>query len=131
MDNAPYLSDPALPSLPGFELQDRIGMGGMGDVYRATQLSLQRTVAVKFLATSSAAQPAFLRESRLMAALAHPNVVTIFDCGEIEGRKYLVMEFVPGAPLRARLQPGVAWDVAAAARLLDTIAQALSFIHSR
>lgn len=131
MDNASYLSGPTVPSLPGFEVLDRIGAGGMGEVYRATQLSLQRTVAVKFLAPTSEAQPTFLRESRLMAALAHPNVVTIFDGGAIDGRKFLVMEYVPGVPLRARLRPGVAWNIAEAARTVDTIAQALSFIHAQ
>jgi serine/threonine protein kinase len=130
-DNASSVSGPALPRLPGFEVQDRIGAGGMGDVYRANQLSLQRTVAVKFLDATAEAPPTFLRESRLMAALAHPNVVTIFDCGEVDGRKYLVMEYVAGTPLRARMRPGVAWSNADAARIIDTIARALSFIHGR
>jgi hypothetical protein len=131
MDNPSSVSGPALPSLPGFEMQDRIGVGGMGEVYRATQLSLGRTVAVKFLAAGAEALPTFVRESRLMAALAHPNVVTIFDCGESDGRQFLVMEYVAGTPLRARMQPGVPWDVAAAATFIDTIGQALSFIHGR
>jgi len=125
------VSGAAPPSLPGFEVQDRIGVGGMGEVYRATQLSLGRTVAVKFLAPGAEALPTFVRESRLMAALAHANVVTIFDCGESDGRKFIVMEYVAGQPLRARMQPGVPWDMAAAATLIDTIGQALSFIHAR
>src|SRR5437870_3271677 len=98
MDNASCSPGPVLPSLPGFQVLDRIGAGGMGEVYRARQLSLERTVAVKFLdpaLDAAESQPAFLRETRLMAALAHPNVVTIFDCGESAGRKFLVMEYVP------------------------------------
>jgi serine/threonine protein kinase len=82
-------------ALPGYDLLDKIGEGGMGQVHRATQRSLGRTVAIKFLnqpAGESVAPSAFHRETRLMAALTHPHVVTIYDCGQAEGRHYLVME---------------------------------------
>ena len=120
--------------IPGFAIHEKIGEGGMGQVYRATQLSLQRTVAVKWLNASLSGQtrlPAFHRESQLMAALAHPHVVAIHDRGQRGGRDYLVMEFVPGASLRAAMQPGRPWPFERAAPVLDAIAQALIYIHEQ
>ncbi len=121
-------------AMAGYDLLDKIGEGGMGQVHRAIQLSLGRTVAIKFLTPLSAdfsARFGLHRESRLMAALAHPHVVTIYDCGQTEGRPYLVMEYVDGATLRSRMTPGRPWSIAKAAPLLDAIAQALSYIHEQ
>jgi hypothetical protein len=119
------------PLIPGYTLLDKIGEGGMGEVYRAAQLSLQRTVAVKFLNPEFDAPSAFHRESRLMAALAHSHVVTIHDCGRAGGRHYLIMEYVDGSTLRSRMEPGKPWPVAEAAAVLEAVAQALSYIHER
>jgi serine/threonine protein kinase len=121
-------------AMAGYALHDKIGEGGMGQVHRATQLSLGRTVAIKFLNPLSpeiGERALFHRESRLMAALAHPHVVTIYDCGQAGGRPYLVMEYVEGATLRSRMVPGQAWSIAEAAPMLDAIAQALSYIHEQ
>jgi Tol biopolymer transport system component len=120
--------------MAGYDLLDRIGEGGMGQVYRATQLSLGRTVAVKFLHTVGGEVGegrGLHRESRLMAALAHPHVVTIYDCGQTEGRPYLVMELIDGTTLRSRMTPERPWTIAEAAPVLDAIAQALSYIHEQ
>lgn len=109
-----------------------IGEGGMGEVYAATQLRLMRRVAVKVLrCLPGIAAPAFQRESQLMASLTHPNVVTLYDCGESQGRNYLVMEFVAGAGLRSRIQIGQPWPVAEALPVIDAIAGALSYIHEQ
>jgi len=120
--------------IPGYQLLDKIGEGGMGEVHRATQINLQRTVAVKFL-NPIAGEPSdlshFERESRLMAALAHPHVVTIYDCGHVPGHHYLIMEYVEGATLRCKMQPGRILPAHQAAPILDAIAQALSYIHQR
>lgn len=118
-------------AIPGFQFLEKIGEGGMGTVYRAVQLSLQRPVAIKVLhaATEDGAGPAFQRETRLMASLVHPNVVTIYDCGQLGGHSYLVAEYVPGCTLRSLLQPGQPWPVPRAAAVLDRIADALAFIH--
>jgi serine/threonine protein kinase len=137
----------AVPDVPGFRLLECIGEGGMGRVHRAIQLSLHRTVAIKFLHTLSpsssvsstragegrkpAAPPTFHRESHLMASLAHPNVVTIYDCGQIDGHPYLVMEYLAGSTLRSRMQPGTPWPAREAGKVLDAIAQALSYIHGQ
>jgi serine/threonine protein kinase len=121
-------------ALAGYDLLDKIGEGGMGQVHRATQLSLGRTVAIKFLNPLSAefGKRALLhRESRVMAALVHPHVVTIYDCGQAEGRPYLVMEYVDGVTLRSRMEPGRSWSIAKAALVIDAIAQALSYIHEQ
>jgi len=121
-------------AMAGYELLDKIGEGGMGQVHRATQLSLARTVAIKFLNPLSPEfnQGALLhRESRAMAALAHPHVVTIYDCGQVDGRPYLVMEYVDGSTLRSRMEAGQSWSIAKAAPVLDAIAQALSYIHEQ
>jgi serine/threonine protein kinase len=122
------------PSIPGYELLESIGEGGMGIVYRARQHTPPRTVAVKFLAplpTHQLSLQAFERESRLMAALNHPNVVTIHDCGQIEGRHYLVMEYVAGPSLRDLMEPDRPWPIDRAAPLLEAVAEALEYIHQQ
>jgi serine/threonine protein kinase len=120
--------------IAGYAIHEKIGEGGTGEVYRATQLSQQRTVAVKWLHASLCEQTPplnFHRESQLMAALAHPHVVAIHDYGQDNGRHYLVMEYVPGASLRAAMQPGQPWPIVQAALVLDAIAEALIFIHDQ
>jgi serine/threonine protein kinase len=121
-------------AVPGYRLQHLIGAGGMGEVHRATQLSLERPVAIKFLHLQGNDQSrlsAFQRESRLMAALAHPHVVTIHDCGHFGNHYYLVMEYVDGSTLRARMTPGRSMTFAEAVRIIDAIAQGLAYIHAR
>lgn len=125
---------PNPPAIPGYDLLEPIGEGGMGIVYRARQHQPPRTVAVKFLAplpTHQLTLQAFERESRLMAALNHPNVVPIYDCGQIAGRHFLVMEYVAGPSLRALMEPDRPWPIAQAAPLLDAIAEALEYIHQQ
>jgi hypothetical protein len=111
---------------------EQVGEGGRGTVYRARQVSLDRTVAVKILRPDLPEQGfavAFEREGRLMAALAHPNLVTIYDSGKADGHNYLVTEFVPGSTLRSRMTPGQPWSIHQALALLDSIARALTYIH--
>jgi serine/threonine protein kinase len=120
--------------VPGYELLDKAGEGGMGTVFRAMQLSLNRIVAVKILHATSCCRdslPAFQRESQLLASLAHPNIVTIHDCGQHEGRFFLVTEFVTGTPLRSAMKPGKPWPINRAADTLDRIAKALIYIHKQ
>jgi serine/threonine protein kinase len=120
--------------IPGYQVQQKIGEGGTGEVYRANQLSLQRTVAIKILnplLQGHSPLLAFNRESRLMASLTHPNIVAIHDCGQIQDSYYLVMEYVAGRSLREQIVEGQPWSAARAAPVLNAIAQALSYIHSR
>jgi len=94
-----------------YEIGKPIGSGGMGEVYRATDARLQRSVAIKFLSTEladPAARERFQREARMTSSLNHPHILTVYDVGEHEGRQYLVTEFVDGGTLRdwlARVRP--------------------------
>jgi serine/threonine protein kinase len=120
--------------IPGFQVQQKIGEGGTGQVFRATQLSLQRTVAIKILNPSLHGHSpllAFNRESQLMASLAHPNIVAVHDCGQVNGQFYLVMEHVAGRSLREEMIEGQPWPAVRAAKVLKAVAQALACIHSR
>ncbi|MDB5309729.1 MAG: stkP 5 [Gemmataceae bacterium] len=132
MSNASSNRTASPPCIPGLEIQEKIGEGGMSVVYRAVHLNLQRRVAVKVLRApvdDGTGAPAWARESRLMAALAHPHVVTIHDAGQVGGHNYLVMEDMAGGSLRARMEPGRPWSLAQAGPVLDRVAQALDHIH--
>ena len=117
-----------------YEIGDVIGRGGMAVVYRAYQPQLERWVAVKILQTAGASSEEFLarfrREARAIAALRHPNILTIYDYGEVEGIAYIVMEYVPGGTLKARLtgQPMEWPDVA---KLVIPVGRALAYAHSQ
>jgi serine/threonine protein kinase len=91
-----------------YELQDRLGHGGMATVYRAHDRKLDREVAIKVLADNFAGDEEvrrrFSREARLAARLDHPNVVQVFDVGEDEDRPYIVMEYVEGGTVGDRLK---------------------------
>lgn len=105
-------------SVPGYQIERVIGHGGMGSVYLARQISLDRKVALKVMSHSWAGDPVFvarfIREAYAAALLSHPNVVQIYDIGEIDETRYFSMEFVPGQSLlevvreRGRLDPDVA-----------------------
>jgi serine/threonine protein kinase len=86
--------------LPQFEVLGMIGRGGMGAVYRARQKSLDRLVALKILAKRGDQDPKFNErfalEARTLARLSHPNIISVFDFGEVEGLCYLVMECAAG-----------------------------------
>lgn len=120
------------PVVPGYEILERVGAGGMGIVYRARQLSLQRVVALKCLRDLpgvARAEAIHRAESHLMASLAHPNVVAIFDCGTAAGQRYLVMEYVSGPTLRERLVPDRPWPLSEAVAAVAAVAEALIYIH--
>ena len=93
--------------LPAYKFDKLIATGGMGAVYKATQTSLDRPVAVKVLppelGESKTFRESFVKEAKLMARLNHPNLISVFDFGEIEGMLYIVMEFVDGATLHEKI----------------------------
>ncbi|GDX79195.1 hypothetical protein LBMAG42_10060 [Deltaproteobacteria bacterium] len=117
------------------ELLERLGKGGMGEVWRGRHRRLGRDVAVKYIAEELLARPGFvgrfLREARLLARVRHPGVVAVFDAGEEEGVPFLVMELIEGGPLTARLPlpaPEALRVVIAAAEAL-VAAHAAGVIH--
>ena len=107
----------------------------MGVVYRATQLALDRTVAVKVIAPRLAQDDAFRerfgRESHLAASIEHPNVIPVYEAGELEGTLYLIMRWVDGTDLRAMLAADGRLSPARAVKLLRPVASALAAAHRR
>src|SRR3954467_13337451 len=93
--------------IAGYRIDARIGPGGMGGVDRAHHLQLERQAALKLiapdLAESSGFRERFAREARIAAALAHPNIVTVYDAGEVDGTLYLGMQYSEGPDLAATL----------------------------
>lgn len=118
----------------GYRIEAMAGGGGMGTVYRATQLGLGRTVALKVIAAQFAADPGFRerfrRESRLAASLDHPNVVTVHKAGEDAGRPFVSMRFVEGPNLRQLLDSEGALSPARAVALVAQVAAALDAAHA-
>src|SRR5262245_6650846 len=102
--------DEIAPLFPQLQLLDCLGSGGMGVAYKARQPKLERFVALKILAREKESDPKFTerftREAQLLARLSHPNIVTVYDFGEMAGLCYLLMEFVDGMNLRQLLQTG-------------------------
>ncbi|HEX2897481.1 MAG TPA: serine/threonine-protein kinase, partial [candidate division Zixibacteria bacterium] len=91
-----------------YKLVDKLGAGGMGEVYIAEDTDLKRKVALKFLApliaSDSESKARFIREARAAAALSHPNIVTIFEVAEFQGRAFIAMEYIEGSTLRDLIQ---------------------------
>jgi hypothetical protein len=113
----------------GYRIDELIGRGGMGVVYRAYDLRLKRTVALKLMASELALDQGFRerfsREAELAMSLEHPNVVPIHDAGDIDGRLYLAMRHVEGTDLRALLHAEGPLDIA---RALPVTPEALAAI---
>ena len=122
------------PVLPDLEILGRIGQGGMGTVYKARQIKLDRVVAVKVIRPDLAFEPAFAerfrREARAMARLNHQNIVTLHDYGEAGGVYYLVMELVDGGDLRRALGRGPL-KVEAALGVALQVSDALQYAHEQ
>ena len=93
-----------------YEIVSLLGAGGMGEVYRARDTRLDRTVAVKILPTHLSNNPEakqrFDREARSISSLNHPNICTLYDVGQQDGVDFLVMEFLEGETLADRLRKG-------------------------
>ena len=111
------------------------GRGGMGVVYRATQLALDRTVALKLIAPDLAQDESFrerfVRESRAAASIEHPNVIPIYHAGERDGQLFIVMRYVEGEDLRARVRAAGRLEPADAARIVAQVGGALDAAHAR
>ncbi|HVA49588.1 MAG TPA: serine/threonine-protein kinase [Pirellulales bacterium] len=115
-----------------FELLEELGRGGMGVVYKARQVSLGRTVAVKMILRGELASPAevarFRSEAAAAARLEHPHIVPVYEVGDCDGQPYFVMKYIEGTTLARRLAEGPTTAREAAALLL-TVCQAIEFAH--
>ncbi|GAA5131839.1 protein kinase [Luteolibacter yonseiensis] len=126
--------DPAdlAPLFPGYDIQGLIATGGMGAVYRAVQRSLDRTVALKILPMEFSKDAAFCAgfeaEAKAMARLNHPNLIGVFDFGEVNGMLFIIMEYVPGQSVYHSAY-GTAIDQKEVIRLVAGICDGLAHAH--
>ncbi len=122
-------------TLAGYQLEEIVGRGGMGVVYRARHVLLERTAALKLLSPDVAADEAFrerfVRESRMAAALEYPHVVPVYDAGEQDGLLYIAMRYVDGEDLGTLLEREGPLDPARALSIASEIGSALDAAHER
>jgi serine/threonine protein kinase/tetratricopeptide (TPR) repeat protein len=121
-----------LPRIPGYEIEAVLGRGGMGIVYKARDLRLNRPVALKMLLSGMYAAPQeqerFLREAEAVASLRHGNIIQVYGAGDHDRRPYFTMEYVEGGSLAQRLS-GAPQPARQAAALLTTLAEAVQAAH--
>ncbi len=120
--------------IPGYVIKREIGLGGMASVHLATQTSLEREVALKVMSPALAADPTFskrfLQEARMLASLAHPNIVAVYDVGVTPSQlHYFSMQYLPGGDLAGRVRRGIEErDLVIA---VAGVAKALGYAHQR
>ena len=124
--------DHLAPLFPAYHIESLIATGGMGAVYRAVQKSLDRTVAIKILPHEFSQDPTFCAsfeaEAKSMARLNHPNLIGVYDFGEVDGMLFIVMEFVPGQSL-FHCAHGHAVEPKEVIRLISGICSGLAHAH--
>lgn len=127
------LGGPPVPHVGGYEILDTVGQGGMGIVYRARDLKLQRLVALKFIHPTrdrSEALQRFRTEAIAVASLNHPNIVQIYEIGERDDLPFFALEYCPGGSLEMKLR-GTPLPIPEAANLVETLARAMHAAHER
>ena len=132
-DELAFWIDGDLPKIPGYEVETVLGHGGMGVVYKARHLKLNRPVALKMMIYGACATPheqaRFQREAEAVAGLRHPHIVQVYDVGDANGRPYYTMEFVEGGSLATKLA-GKPQPAHVAASCAATLAEAVQAAHS-
>jgi WD40 repeat protein/predicted Ser/Thr protein kinase len=120
--------------VPGYEVLDLLGKGGMGIVYKSRQIALQRVVALKMILNAEYAgedeRRRFRIEAEAIAALQHPHVVQVYEVGEYQGTPFFSLEFCGGGNLAERLD-GTPWEAKPAAALVEKLARAVQAAHER
>jgi hypothetical protein len=120
--------------LGAYEVLESLGRGGMSEVYKGRHPRLDRTVAIKVLPAGLAAdsdfRQRFEREAQSVAGLRHPNIVQVFDFGDVDGLYYMVMEFIEGTDLACYLRERGALELAEAQDILHDLAHALDYAHA-
>ncbi len=118
---------------PAYQLAERIGAGGFAEVYKALDLRLKRSIAVKVLRPDLGLTPGMLerfrREAEVIAALRHPNIVPIYDVGEGSGVAFIIMPYIAGESLRARMESGGPMAAHEVRRILREAASGLAAAH--
>jgi WD40 repeat protein/predicted Ser/Thr protein kinase len=120
--------------VPGYEVLEELGRGGMGVVYKARQLSLNRLTAVKMVLAGRHAGAhdleRFRAEAKAAAALKHPNIVQVYEIDQHDGSPFFSMEYVEGGTLKERTK-GLPWPVQESAQLVEKLARAVQYAHER
>ena len=118
--------------IPGYDILERIGRGGMATVYKARHQRLNRILALKVMSRALNSDPSFserfIREARIVAALTHPHIIQIHDVDHYEDLNFLTMEYVPGGDLTKRLKDGI--DLETAIQILTELGAALDAAHA-
>jgi hypothetical protein len=131
---APAPPAPVAPTVPGYEIVRELGRGGMGVVYEARQVGLNRTVALKMILAGGHASAGdvdrFRTEAEAVGRLLHPNIVQVYETGTNAGLPYFSLEFCPGGSLDRKLD-GTPWEPMPAAALIETLARAIQHAHDR
>jgi eukaryotic-like serine/threonine-protein kinase len=124
--------DSSKPRVAGFEILEVLGIGGMGIVYKARQIRLDRFVALKMIRAGAGARPQdlvrFEEEAKAVAAIEHPNIIRIFEIGEYGGMPYCSLEFLAGGSLTKKIG-GKPQPVDEAARIVETLCSAMEVAH--
>jgi serine/threonine-protein kinase len=123
----------SLPAIAGYQILSKLGQGGMGVVYKARQVALDRLVALKMILAGQAfgmTLARFQREAEAVARMQHPNLVQIFEVGESAGRSYFSMEFLDGGTLEKKID-GHPQPPRQAAEIVETLAGAMQAVHAQ
>jgi serine/threonine protein kinase len=139
MDDKTELAEQLPATVGRYQIQESIGYGAMGAVYRAFDPLIKRTLAIKTIRLdiqrSSPQYKSFIdrfyHEARISGTLNHPNIVTLFDIGEEAGHPFLAMEFVPGETIASIIDRGVRFNPERVVGLVSQIASAIDYAHSK
>jgi serine/threonine-protein kinase len=134
-DDASESTQPGFQQVGRYQILERIGRGAMATVYKAYDPEINRTLALKFLqpdlCVDEEHRSRFLREAKAAGGLSHPNIVTVFDVGEIQGRPYIAMELLDGTPLSEIMRPGAGMPIRDVVEIGIQLARALDYAHSK